>query len=298
MLTVFGSLNIDFVTRASAIPAPGETVIGPSYAVLPGGKGANQALAAARSGGRVRFIAARGHDPYAALALANLDRAGVDLSHLAAHEGLTGAAFITLDAAGENTVVVASGANASLTAAALEKAGLNAGDTLLMQLETPLAEVAAAARYARAQGAKVVLNIAPFAPFDPALLGAVDVLIANETEAEGLAARLGLTGLAPEVLAARLAQDHGLSVIITLGGEGALAAHAGEMLRLPAHRVAVVDTTGAGDAFCGVFAASLDAGLPFAQSLKRALAGGALACTGLGAQTDALSTSALERMAV
>ncbi|MBV1704811.1 MAG: ribokinase, partial [Hyphomicrobiales bacterium] len=153
MIVVFGSVNVDFVTRVPAIPRPGETILGPSYAVAPGGKGANQALAARLAGEDVALVAAVGADPFAEVALAGLARAGVDLSAVARLEAPTGAAFIAVDAAGENAIVVAAGANASLRAEALLARGIAPGDLLVLQREVDVGETRKAAAFARSRGA-------------------------------------------------------------------------------------------------------------------------------------------------
>ena len=190
MIVVFGSINIDLVTRATKIPLPGETVAGPSYEKIPGGKGANQALAARRAGAEVVLVGAVGQDDFAAQALSLLRADGVDLSHVATSDQATGAAFITVDPQGENAIVVAAGANHDTKAQQLADVALDAKTVLLLQREVPDAEGEAAARLAKAKGARVILNLAPAGAISQDYLRLLDVLILNEHEAVSLAASL------------------------------------------------------------------------------------------------------------
>jgi len=294
MIVVFGSLNADLVTRVDRIPAPGETVIGPGYAVHPGGKGANQALAAARAGARVVMTGAVGRDGLADVALGLLEAAGVDLSRVARLDELTGAAFITVDAAGENAIVVAAGANGHASAAALADLDWQTGAILLLQREVPEAECIAAARIAKAHGARVVLNLAPAGPADPALVGLVDILVMNEHEARVMAGTLGIAEGDPDAIAREIDARHGIAAIVTLGAEGLVAWTGGVRRAVPALPVMVVDTTAAGDTFCGAFAAALAAGYGFTGALQRGVAAGSLACTKAGAQPSIPDRAAIE----
>ena len=281
---VFGSANADLVFRLPALPAPGETVLGPTYEALPGGKGANQAVAAARDGARgVAFAGAVGRDPLAAVATAALRAAGVGLSRLAVVEAApTGCAAICVDPVGANQIAVAAGANALARAEAVEDAVLGPGTTLLVQMEVPAEETAALVLRARARGARAVLNLAPAGEMPPEALRAVHLLVVNAREAEWLAVRLG--GCAAEAAALSAALG-GVGVVVTRGAEGAEAATEGVAWHVPAFAAPapVVDTTGAGDAWCGVLAAALDRGLPLAAAMRRASAAAALACTRPGA---------------
>lgn len=284
MIVVFGSINIDLVTRVPAIPAPGETVLGRSYALVPGGKGANQALAARRAGAEVALAGAVGHDDFARAALALLEADGVDLARVERVAAPTGAAFIAVDEQGENAIVVASGANAFARAAALDGSTLGAVDTLLLQRETPENETLAAARFARARGARVILNLAPAGALAPQWLDVLDMLIVNEHEAVTVGRALGLDGDAEAV--ARALDARGVATLATLGAAGAVIWSGGARFAAPAPKVEVVDTTGAGDCFVGAFAAALDRGLPVGEALAQGVAAGALACTREGAQTS------------
>jgi ribokinase len=295
MIVVFGSINIDLVTRAK-IPAPGETTLGDDYVAIPGGKGANQALAARRAGAEVALVGACGADGFAAPALALLKQAGVDLSATREVAKPTGAAFIVVDPSGENAIVVAAGANGQARAAQLEGLAFGAGDMLLLQRETPEAEVEAAALFARRRGAKVMLNLAPAGVPSAALIGALDYLCMNEHEAATLGEAAGVATRDPEGIAAELARRHKLATIVTLGAAGAVGFSGGERFAAAAPKVAAIDTTAAGDAFVGAFAAALDRGLTFGEAMRRGVAAGSLACARRGAQTSLPSAAEIEAL--
>jgi ribokinase len=275
---VFGSANADLVFRLPRLPSPGATVLGAPMQALPGGKGANQAVAAARDGARVAFAGAVGGDPFAAVALAALRDAGVDLAALATAPEPTGTAAILVDAAGANLIAVAPGANAHARAEQVPAAVLTPTTTLLMQMEVPPAEVAALAGRARARCARVILNLAPAAALPDEAFRLLDLLVVNEEEAAWLAARLG-TG--PDAASLRAAL--GCDVARTLGAAGAEAATAEGRHLTPPFPVVAVDTVGAGDCWCGVLAAALDRGASLAAAMRRASAAAALACTRPGA---------------
>ena len=284
MIAVFGSINIDLVTRVERIAGPGETVIGGSYVAIPGGKGANQALAARRAGADVVLVGAVGRDGFAGEALALLRDAGVDLSAVAETDAPTGAAFIAVNEGGENAITVAAGANAAAKAAALGTLGLGPGDTVLLQREVPDAEGEAAALHARRRGARTVLNLAPSGLIPASYLAALDILVVNEHEAADLAFALGIPG-DPPALAGHLRGAFGLgTLVVTLGAEGAIGWQDGVAHRASSPKVTAIDTTAAGDSFVGAFAAALDAGLGFPEALRRGTAAGSLACTAHGAQ--------------
>ena len=296
MIVVFGSINIDLVTRAERIPGPGETVLGGDYVTIPGGKGANQALAARRAGASVKMVGAFGADDFAKTALSLLRADGVDLSFSRETAKPTGAAFITVDTKGENAIVLAAGANALARAAQLESVAFGAGDLLLLQREVPIPEIEAAATLARARGAKVALNAAPAGAVSPALMQALDYLIVNEHEVEIVGAALGLSGN-PIEIARDINANHGLVTLVTLGAVGGVAFKGSEEFHFSAPSVTVVDTTAAGDAFVGAFAAALDAGVTFGVALQRGLAAGSLACTKAGAQPSLPYAPEIEKLA-
>jgi ribokinase len=285
MIVVFGSINVDLVTSVERIPGPGETVLGPSYAVIPGGKGANQALAARRAGASVALIGATGRDSFAKEALQLLRAGGVDLTALAETTAPTGAAFIAVDQCGENAIVVAAGANAEAKAAQLAARAWQDGDFLLLQRETPDAEGEAAASIAREAGAKVILNLAPAGAISRSYLDLIDILVMNEHEAAFLGRVLRLPDFDnPDQVAQDINRDFGLSCVVTLGAAGALGWHNGRVHRVSALPIDVLDTTAAGDAFVGAFAAALSARAPFDTALAHGVAAGSLACTRPGAQ--------------
>ncbi|MFO1314865.1 MAG: PfkB family carbohydrate kinase [Burkholderiales bacterium] len=283
MVVVFGSINLDLVARVPRIPVPGETIAGRTLATLPGGKGANQALAARRAGAAVTMIGAVGRDGFAAAALANLAAAGVDLTHVAAVDVPTGVALINVDDRGENAITVVPGANAHVRADDVADALLAPGGTLLMQLEVPVAEVVALAHRAHARGMTVVLNAAPAAALPAALLDDLDVLVVNEHEAAACARAWRLPE-SPAGFVADATERFGVAVVLTLGARGALTQVGGEVVRAAPAPVDVVDTTGAGDAFAGALAAALDRGNGLAAALGEGVRAGAAACEHAGAQ--------------
>ena len=283
MIVVFGGINLDLVARVARLPRPGETLQGRTLAGVPGGKGANQALAARRAGAEVALYGAVGEDAFADRALVLLREAGVDVSGVRTNDAATGIALIHVEDSGENAITVIPGANAQAAADQVADEALSPATTVLLQLETPLPQTLTLATRARRRGARVVLNAAPAMPLDATWIDAIDVLIVNELEASALARALGLPGDIG-AFAAKLAQRHAMTAIVTLGAEGAMAASAGVRYAIPALPVRCVDTVGAGDAFAGVFAATVDAGMTLQRALARACAAGALACTRAGAQ--------------
>ncbi len=291
---VFGSANADLVFRVPALPGPGETVLGPDYAVFPGGKGANQAVAAARDGAATAFAGAVGRDGLAAVARSAMEEAGVDLSRLAAVAAPTACAAIAVDASGRNQILVASSANLSAHAAQVEDAALTPATTLLLQMEVRTAETTALILRARARGVHIVMNLAPAAPLPAEALRALDLLVVNEHEAAWLAAQLGCDAGAGAIAAAL----GGIDVAVTLGAEGAEAAtRDGGVLRVPALALpGIIDTTGAGDCWCGVLGAALDRGLPLEAAMRRASAAASLACTRSGAAPSFPTTAETEAL--
>jgi len=280
MIIVFGSINLDLIFALPCIPQAGETVLGPDTRIEPGGKGANQAVAAARDGAQVVMAGAVGRDALAAGALRLLREAGVDLSRVAETDATTGCAAIAVDPAGNNAICVGSGANRLARAAQVEDALLVPGATLLLQMEVPAEETATLIRRARSRGARIVLNLAPAAPLPEDALRLLDVLLVNQTEAAWLCRQFRCGDTASD-LRGRL---NGVDVVRTLGGDGVDAATAAGDFRLPARPVPVVDTTAAGDCFAGVMAAALDRGAGMQAALRRACAAAAQCCTRRGSQ--------------
>lgn len=282
MIIVPGSVNADLLFKVAKLPRPGETVLCPGYAMAPGGKGANQAAAAAKAGAEVRFLGHVGGDAYGPVLRGMLEAAGVDCSLLAVSQRPTGIAVIGVDEGGENAIIVGSGANLDTSAAQLPDALLGPGATVLCQNEIRAEETFAALACARAKGARTILNMAPAGPVPAETLQALDVLVANEHEAETVA---GMAGQGPEAAARRLAAAHGLACVVTLGGAGCIAVAPGEAWRVPALPIRPVDTTGAGDTFVGALAAWLDGGASLLGALRAASVAAACACEAMGAQT-------------
>ncbi len=280
MVLIAGSANLDFVVRAAHIPAPGETVLGHSFQTFPGGKGANQAVACARAGGvATSMLLAVGDDAFAVPLIDSLTQAQVQLHTVRVKDAPTGTAFICVSADGENAITVAPGANYSLAAQHLPP--LHNTTHLLMQLETPVPTVLAYAQAAKAQGVQVVLNAAPAQALPAELLALVDILIVNEGE---------LTALTPasrsHSVQDKLAQLHVPCVVVTLGSAGCVARVGNDLIKQAAYPIDVVDTTAAGDTFCGVLVAALSQGHAMAQALQTASAAAALTCTRMGAQSS------------
>ena len=285
MITVFGSINLDLVTRVARLPRPGETVHGSDIAQFAGGKGANQALAACRAGAQVRMVGAVGQDDFAEQALSELRAAGVDLTSVEARGDTTGVAVITVDEAAENTIVLSPGANLRCRASQIPVDAFASGGLLMLQMEVSKTESFAAARMAKAAGASVILSLAPFEALARDAFDDVSILLVNETEAADLAGHYGVSGAGHDEVAQALAGYLGVTVIATLGADGAVASESGgDVIRVSSPEITPVDTTGAGDTFAGVLAAGLDAGEDLARAMGRAAVAGALACTKEGAQ--------------
>lgn len=296
MIVVFGSLNVDVMIAVNHLPLPGETVLGPGYELTAGGKGANQALAAARAGASVTMIGSIGTDPLAETAIADLRAAGVDLSHLAKVGDPTGLAAICVDKAGENHVVVASGANRHTKASQMPAALLGPDTLVVMQMEVPLEQNWALIHAAKAKGARILLNAAPAAAIPAEALGLIDWLIVNENEAKQVALDLKVAVEDARQAAANIARATDTTVIVTLGGAGA-AAYLGKGggFEVPALAIKPLDTVGAGDSFVGGFAAAIDRGLDLPQALRHAAVGGALACLKTGAQPSLPTLAEIEK---
>ena len=289
---MFGSINVDLLFRVEALPRPGETVLCPSYEVAAGGKGANQATAAARGGATVRMIGQVGDDGFGHFARQAMALAGVDCTHVLTSGTATGVAVIGVDRSAENQIIVASGANRDTHAGQVADADLAAGVTLLCQNEVPPEATFALLERAKARGARTVLNLAPAGAAPPRVLRSLDVLVVNEVEGRAAA---GLSEVADvAAFAGDLAQRHRLTCVVTLGAKGALAIGPEGGQRVAALPVEPVDTTGAGDAFVGVLAAALDQGHELGMALRRASVAAGLACTALGAQTSQPTAAQIE----
>lgn len=297
-VVVIGSYNTDLTIKSSRIPQPGETVIGGMFSEGGGGKGANQAVAASRAGADVSFVARLGSDPLGNAGLQRLREELVDTRFVvqdAQHP--TGVAFIVVDETGENSIVVASGANALLSIADIVTAQpvISGSNVVLVQLESPMDTVRAAIVRAHAAGTLVILNPAPAQPLDPALLKDVDIITPNKVEAEMIT---GITVSGEESLRSIVQKflSFGVKhVLITLGPNGVFAGSKERMEFLPAYAVSTVDSTGAGDVFSGALAAFISEGLPVDQAARKAIAAASLSVTKLGAQTSAPTRGEIER---
>ncbi|MCK9897636.1 ribokinase [Frankia sp. AgB32] len=289
-VVVVGSANMDVTTRVDRLPRPGETVAGSTVALLPGGKGANQAVAARRLGADTIMIGAVGADGFGAALRDFLHAEAVDVSGLAVFDMATGTAVMMVDSEGENVIVVVAGANAAVSADGLDRLGLRADDVVLLQNEIPTRVNADVLTRARAVGARTILNTAPSRPAPPELLGAVDLLLVNEHELADLVP--AAAGLCTRTSAEAISTVRGLladgagpteNIVVTLGAAGVCARVDGTVVTLAARDVPVVDTTGAGDCFCGALGAGLALGLPTATALFHANLAASLAVQRFGA---------------
>ncbi|MES2068713.1 MAG: ribokinase [Pseudomonadota bacterium] len=301
-IAVVGSVNMDLVFRTPRMPAVGETLSGHEFRQIPGGKGANQAVAAARQGAAVAFIGRIGDDGFGQYSLRCLANDGIDVSNLSAVVDVaTGVAGIIVTDAGDNSIVLAAGANASLSAADVEAAqsAISSAQLLVCQLETPLATVTRAIQLARQHGVKVILNPAPVQALSDDLLAQVDYLVVNETEASQLSGIQVSDQDSAQRASAKLLQRGAAVVLLTMGEHGVCvtdASNGGSPSQfIPAIKVEVVDTTAAGDTFVGAFAVGIAKGLDLIAASTEAQYTAALAVTKLGAQTSIPLRSEVEQ---
>jgi ribokinase len=297
-IVVVGSVNTDMVVKGSRLPRPGETVIGGKFVMAPGGKGANQAVAAARLGADVTLVANVGQDPLGDQALDNYRREGINTDLVsrdpASH---TGVALILVDMAGENLISVASGANAALTPADVDKAAdrIAGADIVMLQLEIPLESVCRAAELAAEAGVPVILDPAPAAPLPRELLEQATFLTPNEYEAEALTGIAVGDETSARLAARKLRAGGARNVIITLGARGALLAGPQGEILIAARHVDAVDSTAAGDAFNGGLAWALSRGLGIEEAVRQACLVAALSTTRIGAQPSMPTWRELEQ---
>ena len=298
MIVVFGSMNADLVFSVDALPRAGETVLCPGHQAVAGGKGLNQAVAAARANtdpaSSVQMVGRVGPDGFAPIALQALRDAGVGTEAVTESALPTGCAAVIVDRAGENQITVASGANTDLAPEALPDDWLGPETVLLLQMEVPLESNWAVARRAKARGARVVLNLAPAKPAPAEVLPSFDLIVLNEIEAGMLAGAQGLGAVSGEEAGSAIAARFGVTTVVSLGSAGAAAFAAGEAWRCGALAIEPVDTVGAGDAFVAGLALGLAEGAPLPAMLQRASVIGGLACLVEGAAQAMPSAAEIE----
>ena len=298
-IVVLGSLNMDLIGRAPRIPLPGETILGSGFATAAGGKGANQATAAARLGAQVTMIGCVGADAYGDALRAGLQGDGIDTQFLrTVGDAHTGTALIVVDDAGENSIVVISGANWRIAEEDVDRAAaaVRGADALVLQLETPLPVVAYAAELAAGHGIPVLLNPAPARPLPGSLLATVTCLIPNESEAALLAGCAVDDAAGLETAVQRLRERARGTIIVTMGSRGAFTADGGGSFHTPAFAVDAVDSTAAGDAFVAGVAVAMGEKRPLRETVRFAAAAGALATTQHGAQPSLPTRAAVEAL--
>ena len=290
MILVFGSINADFFLNVKSLPRPGETVLCPSYTFYPGGKGANQAVAAARLGAEVMFAGSVGKDPYGGQVLKSLRDVGINLKLVNSRGTTTGTAFVVVAEDGENQIVVASGANLETCSNQIKDSDLSLCTHIVLQLEVPLKEIEDIIFRAKAAGCKIILNYAPANVIQPTAIECCDYLIMNEIEANSL------FGQKKEVeeYAIKFSKRFDAECIITLGPKGSLLATREGLYKIDALEVEAIDTVGAGDMFVGAFSAGLFKGECTTSSLQKATVASGLACKFKGAQPSLVTPHLVE----
>lgn len=287
-ILVIGSSNTDMTAKTAELPRPGETVLGGVFTMGAGGKGANQAVAAQRLGGKVKFICKVGRDMFGDNAIAQYEKEGMDTSGILRSDLPSGVALIYVDSHAENCIVVASGANGDLTEEDIEKSrpDFESCDILLLQLESPIPSVLKAAKIAHQAGKTVVLNPAPACPLPEELFRSIDLFIPNETELSTFSG-MPVTSQEEAEAAARAMQAKGVGkLIVTMGSKGALICEGGPSVFVPAHKVKAVDTTAAGDTFCGALCVAISEGKSLKEAAQFACAASALTVQKMGAQNS------------
>ena len=294
-ILVIGSINMDLVVKVERMPKAGDTVLGTDVENFAGGKGANQAVAAAKAGGSVSMMAKLGNDAYGKELLLDLEDVGIDTGLVETEIGSSGIAFITIDAKGENMIVVSSGANRKITIQDLGKINFSEYKFLVLQLEIPINVVKKSLEIAKANNLKTILNVAPAQILDDEIIKNTDFLILNEGEAALLANKDVFDKETAIAAAKSLIVDGAKSVIVTLGADGLIWQSPESSGSLDAHKVNVVDTTAAGDCFCGALAVALSENKSLKQALEFANAAAALATTKKGAQPSLPSRAEIEK---
>lgn len=293
MISVFGSINMDLIATTERLPLPGETVHGDSFSTAPGGKGANQALAATRAGAEVKMAGAVGQDHFATPALELLKSAGTNLDFVKSVDGPTGTALILVGGDAENMIAVIAGANGKVEVSDVDPLldSMNKGDSILLQMEIGIDAVKAALEGSQVRGIRSVFNIAPMSDDVIDIAPLADIIVANETEFDLLIGE-GTLSAEDRIIAMRnYHQKTDRSLVITLGGDGVIAIDQGQEYSAKGLTIEPVDTVGAGDTFCGYLTQGLDTGLDFGAAIERAAIAGSLACLKAGAQ-PAIPTAA------
>jgi ribokinase len=297
-IVVVGSLNMDLVVKTHRFPSAGETVVGDDLLLVPGGKGANQAAAAARLGGRVAMVGRVGGDVFGQQLRANLECLGVDIAYVVVDvEAVTGTAMVVVDGQGENRIIISAGANGRVSIMDVDRASnlMKQAQALVLQFEIPIEAVERALQLAAADDIRVILNPAPSCPISPEFLRLVDCLVLNETEAQTMTG-LSVKDLPSAQAAARQLVGYGVpEVILTLGERGALLMTVDGAIHVPARKVRAIDTTAAGDAFIGALAVAGVKGFLLEDAVRYATCAGTLAVTKLGAQTSLPTDEEVQR---